>query len=242
MRLYIRILVTVALLFLPAPSPAAQSVADPAGHWEGTIHAPDTEVVIGIDLFKNSKAQLAATFSQPSDGITALPFATVDVNGQEVRLVLRSGTGGGTFKGVLSTDGKSMSGDFITAEGGYAVPFDLTRTGEARITPAPKNPRVTKELEGTWNGTLDLSGKPMRLSVTMTNQPDGTASGTIISLDGSNVEVPIAITQNATNVTLGVPSVNASISVALNAAGTELTGNYTQGGVSLPLTLRRAAK
>jgi hypothetical protein len=237
-----RILVTVAVLLLPAPSPAAQSPVDPAGHWEGTIHAPDSEIVIGIDLFRNNNAQFAATFAQPSDGITALPFSTVEVTGRKVRLVLRSGTGGGTFQGALSADGKSMSGDFVTVQGGYVVPFNLTRTGEARTTPAPKSPRITKELEGTWTGTLDVSGKPMRLRVTMTNEPDGTSSGTVISLDGSNVDVPIAIAQDAANVTLGISPVNASISATLNASGNELTGHYTQGGVSLPLTLRRAAK
>ena len=242
MRLFIRMLVTIALLFLPARSPAAQSLADPSGHFEGSIQAPDMEVAIGIDLFKNSHGQMAATFAQPSDGITALPFATVDVNSQTVRLVLRSGSGGGTFQGTLSADGKTLSGDFVTAEGGYVVPFNLTRTGDARIPSAPKSAAIGKELEGTWNGTLEVTGKQMRLSVNLTNQSDGTSAGTVISQDGSNVEVPVAIVQKAAEVTLDVPSVNASIVVTLNPAGTELTGHYVQGGLSLPLTLHRMAK
>jgi hypothetical protein len=80
----------------------------------------------------------------------------------------------------------------------------------------------------------------MRLVLNMSNQPDGTARGTIVSPDGSGVEVAIAITQKASNVTIDVVSVGASFAGVLNAAGTELAGTWTQGTSSLPLTFRLA--
>ena len=82
----------------------------------------------------------------------------------------------------------------------------------------------------------------MRLVLKMANQPDGTATGTIVSLDGSGVEIPIAMTQKASNVTIDVASVGASYVGVLNAAGTELAGTWTQGPATLPLTFKRAAK
>jgi hypothetical protein len=72
----------------------------------------------------------------------------------------------------------------------------------------------------------------------MSNQPDGTASGTIVSPDGTGVEVPVAITQKASNLTIDVVSVGASFAGVLNAAGTELAGTWKQGSSSLPLTFR----
>lgn len=234
MRLVTRVLLTGALLFSPAPSLLAQTPVDPSGHWEGTVQAPNMDVKIEVDLTKNSKGELAGTFGQPAQRVKGIPLPTVAVEGRSVRFVVKAGPDVSTFVGVLSADGKSMSGD--VALGGRAVPFSLTRTGDARIAPVPKSPRIGKELEGTWNGTLDVGGRQQRLVLRMANQPDGTATGTIVSLDGSGVEIPIAMTQKDSTLTIDVPSVGVSFVGVLNAAGTELVGKWTQGPSALPLT------
>src|SRR4029450_11061317 len=126
------------------------------------------------------------------------------------------------------------------AQGGYSIPFTLTRTGDAKFAPVPRSAAIAKELEGTWNGALDLGERQMRRVVKMANRPDGTAVGTIVSVDGSGVEIPIAMTQKASSLTIDVAAGGASYVGVLNAAGTELTGTWTQGPSSLPLTLRLA--
>jgi hypothetical protein len=75
----------------------------------------------------------------------------------------------------------------------------------------------------------------------MTNQPDGTATGSFVNVEEA-LEIPIAtITQKASTVTLDVKAVGGSYSGTLNSEGTELVGTLTQGAATLPLTLRRAA-
>lgn len=229
----------LAALFVPAPLALAQAPADPSGHWEGTIKVPDKDVKFEVDLAKNSQGELAGTFTQPADGIKGLPLATVTAEGGKVTLALKAGSGGGTFHGKLSADGKGMSGAFVTNEGGHEIPFELTRTGEARIAAAPKSPRISKELEGTWEGTLEAKGKKLRLLLKMANQPDGTSTGSIKSVDESGLEIPVAMTQKESNVTIDMPTVGASLVVVLNADATELAGAWKQGPASLPLTMRR---
>jgi len=229
-----------ALLLSPAPSLRAQSTLDPSGHWEGTVQVPNKELKIEVDLAKNGKGDVAGTFSQPDQGVKGLPLSTVAVEGRSVRFVVRGGEEPSTFVGQIAADGKSMSGE--VAQGGHSIPFTMTRTGDARIAPAPKNPPIGKELEGTWNGTLDLGARQMRVVLKMANQPDGTATGTIVSADGSGVEIPIAMTQKASSVTIEVASVGASYAGILNAAATELAGTWTQQSSTLPLTFRRAAR
>jgi hypothetical protein len=236
MRTSIRLLITAALLVVPASSLRAGTAVDPSGHWEGTIQAANMQVRVEIDLAKNGKGELAGTFGEPAQGVKGLPLSTVTVEGESVRFVVKGGPDPAMFQGKLSADGASMSGD--VAQAGYSIPFTLTRTGDARIAPVPKNPPIGKELEGTWNGALDLDGKPMRLVLKMSNQLDGTASGTIVSPDGTGVEVPVAITQKAANLTIDVVSVGASFAGVLNAAGTELAGTWKQGTSSMPLTFR----
>jgi hypothetical protein len=55
---------------------------------------------------------------------------------------------------------------------------------------------------GTWNSTLEVEGMPLRLVLTISNQPDGTAAGRIVNLDEGGRQVPVAITQKASTVTL----------------------------------------
>ena len=80
----------------------------------------------------------------------------------------------------------------------------------------------------------------MRLIVKMAYRPDGTAAGTVVSPDGSGVEIPIGMTQKGSSVTIEVPSVSASFIAVLNPSGTELAGTWTQQAASFPLTLSRA--
>jgi hypothetical protein len=239
MNPFTRIVLVAALLLGPAPSVLAQTAVDPSGHWEGAIQVqPNVEMKVEIDLAKNSKGELAGTFAQPAQGVKGLPLSTLTVEGRSIRFVVKGGPEGATFQAMLSADRTSMSGE--AAQGGYSVPFTLTRTGDARVAPMPKSPPIGKELEGTWNGALDVNGAQMRLVVKMANQPDGTAAGTIVSQDGSGVDIPIAMTQKASNVTIDVPSVGASFAGVLNAERTELAGTWTQGPSALPLTLRLA--
>jgi hypothetical protein len=140
---------------------------------------------------------------------------------------------------TVSSDGKIMTGDFTTAEGGFVVPVKLTRTGDAQVASVAKSAPIGRELEGTWKGALELEGKQLRIEVTMVNEADG-ASGTIVSRDGSGTEIPIVMTQKESSVTIDVPAVSGSFAGRLNDARTELAGTWTQGGLSLPLTLRRA--
>ena len=245
MRTVIRLLLAASLPLVPAASLLAQTTADPSGHWTGAIHVPafngasSREVAIDIDLAKNAKGELAGTFGQPAQKVKGLPLSTVAVDGTSVSFELKASSGGGLFRGTLA-DGAAISGEFVTTEGGYAIPFTLARTGDARIEAAPRSAVIGKELEGTWNGALAFDGKHERLVLKMANQPDGTAAGTMLDLDGSNVEIPIAMSQKGTHVTIEVAVVNGSFAAVLS--GDELTGTWTQGALTLPLTFTRAAK
>ena len=227
---------------LAAPARSGAQGAGPAGHWVGTIHVPEREVQVEIDLTRNAKGELAGTFSNPAQRLNGLPLTSVAVDGASLRLVIKGTTGGGTFEGVLAADGKVISGSFITTEGGgFTFPFSLAREGEARVEAAARSAAVSKEMEGSWTGTMDAQGKLVTIVLTMQNHPDGSATGTIMSMEGGGVEVPIALTQKAATLEFQVKVVSAGWSGSLNAQGTELSGTWTQGAAAFPLAFRRSA-
>ena len=234
-----RLVVMAFWLFVRAVSLVAQASADPSGHWEGAVQLREMPLVIEVDVVRNANGVLAATFTQPSDGVKGFPFAKVAFEGRTLRLELKAGSEPSTFTGVLSEDGATITGN--AQQAGVSASFRLTRTGQARVATLQKSGRISKDLEGTWNGTLDVDGKPLRLALTLTNHADGTASGTIVSPDGSGIAIPVGIKETASDVSIEVPVVSAVFAGTFNSAKSQLAGKWMQGPRSIPLTLRRGA-
>jgi hypothetical protein len=93
-------------------------------------------------------------------------------------------------------------------------------------------------LEGTWRGTLVTPGGSLRLVLQVSKAPDGLLTGQLDSLDqGSRIPIDrITVTGDA--VRLELKAVGGTYEGALNAARTELKGQWTQG-TPLPLTFMR---
>ena len=237
MRVATRLVVFASCLLVSATPTYAQSPVDPSGHWEGFVQVPDRAISIELDLAKKPSGELAGTFAQPEQGVRALPLMTVTTEGRNVRFIVKGSEQPSTFAGIVAADGKTMNGEVTLGE--YVVPFQLTRMGDARVTAAPRSPRIDSALEGTWNGAINSA---MRVIVKMANQADGTSAGTIVSPYGSATEIPIAIAQTGTRVALDVDAIGGRFEGELDAATGQLVGTWRQATSSLPLTLTRAPK
>jgi hypothetical protein len=233
-----RLVVLGFWLLVRAASMLAQGPPDPTGHWEGSIQLPNEPMVFAVDVTRSATGELAATFAQASAGITGFPFSKVEFEGRTLRLVLKASAQPSTLVGTLAEDGKSISGDVEQA--GEKTTFTLTRAGQAKLVAAPTSGRISKALEGKWNGAVDFDGKQMRLILTMSNRPDGTATGTIMSPDGSGIEIPVGIKEAGDAIAIDVPSVGASFSGTIEATKSELVGTWRQSTAVLPLTFRRS--
>jgi hypothetical protein len=230
------LLVAVSLMF-SARILTAQN-ADPSGHWEGAIKVPNQPISIQIDLAAKANGDRRATFTGVN--IKGYPLSDVAVEGSSVRFRLKVDDGG-VFSGKIGDDGQSIEGDFTSSTGSYTIPFSLTRSGDAKFDVPAKSPAIGMELEGGWEGALEVNGMTMRITLKLANQPDGMSRGSLANLDQGGVEIPVtAINQAASTVNIDVKVVNGSYTGALNAAGTELTGTWTQGTFSAPLTFHRA--
>jgi murein DD-endopeptidase len=97
-----------------------------------------------------------------------------------------------------------------------------------------------RSLEGSWHGTIDV-GQKLRLVLTVSRSPDGAYSGKVDSLDqGSSIPIEI-IKVSGDAVRVELQSIGAVFEGKLNADGSELTGQFSQGGTSFPLTFKRGA-
>jgi hypothetical protein len=235
MRTIVNTLV-VSLAVLAASPAAAQSPADPTGHWEGTITAPMGQIDFEVDVARDASGHFVAVYGQKATGARGLPLTDVVLAGRTFTFVLfGGGAGGGAFKAEILSDGKSMSGEASAPIG--SAPFMLYRTGDAVMPRAVKNSTVSAPLEGRWSGSLEAGGMQIGLILTIANRPDGTASVRLAQVSQPNAQVEAALTENGTTVSLEVPATSATWAGTLN--GGSLTGTWTQPGGSLPLTFTR---
>jgi hypothetical protein len=231
-----RTLLLAALCLLSSGPVRAQQPADPSGHWEGTIQAPGMAIGFEIDFAKNDKGVLTGTVNLPGERIKGLPLTKVAIEGRTIAFHARSDQ---PMRGDVSADGKTISGDYLVE--GNTLPFTMVRTGDSRLQPPPKSAAIGKELEGTWEGTLETHGVEMHLRLTLANQAGGTSTGRIVNLDQGSLELPVAIAQKGASVTLDVVPIASSYTGTLNAGGTEIAGTFSQGERSIALNFRRTA-
>jgi CubicO group peptidase (beta-lactamase class C family) len=122
-----------AVLCLAALS--ALGAATIAGHWEGPITLPHTEITVLVDLTQGPEGAWSGSVDIPVQGAKGLPLKDIAFDGKNVSFVIVGPAGDPTFRGKLSDDGSMIKGEF--AQSGQIYPFDLTRTGDARASSAP---------------------------------------------------------------------------------------------------------
>ncbi len=214
----------------------AQTPTGASGHWEGAIQVPGQELKIEVDLAAVGE-KWEGTITIPVQGLKSFPLAAVTVQGDAVSFAMKGVPGDPTFKGTLSKDAVALAGDF--SQGGGSVPFSLARTGEAKIERPPASTAITTDLEGAWEGALDVDGKTLRLVLKLSNGSDGVGTGMLVSVDQGGAEVPIAaVVQTGAHLKLLVPVVVGTYDGDLE--GAQLKGTWTQGPRTWPLVFTRA--
>jgi hypothetical protein len=190
-----------------------------------------------IDL-ASTAGKWQGTISIPVQNMKGFPLSAIAVQEDKVSFAMNGIPGNPQFKGTLSSDGKSLSGDFT--QGGGTMTFAVVRTGDARIEPPPTSTPITKDLEGAWEGALEVNGTTLRLLLKLSNRPEGGATGTLASLDQGGAEAPVAaVVQTGSHLKVLIPVIVGTFDGDLKDG--QLTGTWTQGPNNLPLVFKRPA-
>lgn len=218
---------------------AAQAPSDAAtGHWEGAIKTPGAELGVMVDLGRDANGKWIGAIDIPVQGVKGFNLSPVTVDGTAVTFGMKGIPGDPLFKGTVSSDPRTISGDF--SQGGMTIPFSLAWKGEAKVEPPPKSTAISKDFEGSWEGALNIQGSTLRLVLDLANGADG-GSGTITSLDQGGVKIPIAqVVQTDATLKLVVSGIGASYEGKIVSG--QIDGTWAQSGRQFPLAFKRATK
>jgi hypothetical protein len=140
-------IVRIALIFfLTATVPAlvesglAQTAAGPYGEWHGTLGG---KLRLVVKISKSADGLILGSLQSVDQGNVLLPIDRIDVKDNTVRLELKAV--GGTYEGVMSSDGTTMKGTW-TQVGVPPQPLEFTRAAAAApaaTAPAAAAPAAT---------------------------------------------------------------------------------------------------
>jgi hypothetical protein len=210
-------------------------LANLAGHWEGEVIGDGAQRIrVSLDLDKNAKSEWIASMGLPAENMTGLVVQDVTVEGKSVKFVAVE-LMMTPFDLTLGPEG-TLKG---TTSGPVAQPVEFKRTGEAKVELIPASPAVSQQLEGDWEGTIQTPGRPVLMVFHFKNQPDKTVMATFNTDDGAGLLPLNDVRQTGQKVEVGMRIAHGRFEGTLNKEGTELSGQFTHGEITKPLTLRK---
>lgn len=222
-------------LIVCSAASAAQTAVSPAGRWEGSIAIPTGDLKVIVDLDRDAKGTWIGDIDMPEQAVKDLPLRNVSVSGESVSFGLSAGPGDPTFKGKLSEDGATISGDFFQAGG--SVPFSLKRTGEAKVYLPDKIPAIPEKFTGKWEGKLETPVGSYILVFNLSNK-DGSAIGTVDSPDQGAMGIPMSMISPGENtIKIALKLISTEYNGKLSEDGKTLTGEWSQGPGNYALVL-----
>ena len=111
---------------------APQSVA---GKWLGVIKAPGTELRIAFEISETNEGGYCAVLHSIDQGATNIPMSTVTLNGDSLRLELKSVF---AYEGKLQPDGSAIDGSWVQ---GGSTPLVLKRVDKIPELNRPQTPK-----------------------------------------------------------------------------------------------------
>ena len=226
--------------FLTVPIFIALSAAaafPQAGHWEANLQVPDRVIGLALDLDKNAKGEWTGSFGIPAQNISGMAVTEIKVDGTSVKFKVADIPNAPSFDLKLSGDAK-LAGTLIVPQA--ELPVEFAKKGDAKVVTPTTSPAVSKELEGDWAGAIDTPNGTLNLLVHFKNQPDKTVVATMDSPDQSAKDLKLSdIVQKELAVEFKLKMAGGGFKGTLNKEGTEMTGEWTQGGGSVPLKLKR---
>jgi hypothetical protein len=242
----IRSILTAVLLMSAAVISGAESTKDITGSWHGVLNAGQMKLHLVFHVSQATGGDLTATMDSPDQGARGIPVNRVSLDGQSLSIEVDAVHG--LYKGTMDASGDAISGQW--SQGPNILTLNLVKATAADTAPdteslSPADLAASKEaakkILGTWNGLLTAGTASLRLRINLTLAADGTATGTMDSLDQGANGLPLsAITLKENKVRFEVRGVGGVYEGTLTTEGTSLGGQWMQNGHTLPLDFKKA--
>jgi hypothetical protein len=235
---------SVALgLFLCISAAAAEK--SPVGDWSGTLEISGVKLRLLFKIRKTAEDYLAGTLDSLDQGARDIPVGNISFKEDKLHLEVKLISG--LYEGTIDASGNKIDGTW--SQGKQSSPLTLTRGIAPPVAESlsPADAAASKiaaeKLAGAWNAVLKAGADQFRLALTIQTNHDGTAAGTLDSLDQGLSQIPLStVTYKDGKVHFEARGMGASYDGASFNNSTSITGQWHQAGQTLPLSFTKSGQ
>ena len=206
------------------------------GNWQGVLKVtPQVELRITLEVIKGKDGTLSGNWGSPDEALKGLPLGSLALKDSVLTFATKHGV---TYKGKLNRAETEVVGEWT--QRGKAYPLTFNRFDPSKVVVVP----IPKELEGIWEGKLKVTGGiELRLALKVEKGKDGVLKAALASPDQGANNIPInAISLKDNALSFESKIIGAKFTGKRNKDGTAFEGRFEQGGLKLPLTLKKTEK
>ena len=193
------------------------------GHWMGTLLDDGLEMRVLLHISQSTGGDCTGTLDNIDVGSVGLSLECITDQGDLLRFSVPAIDG--------SYEGRS----------GHAHAIEGTWTMRNRACPLVLHPVTPSNIDGIWEGTLSWQSMRLRLRFYLATGTEGLI-GAMKSCDQDEAMVPLdAVRHFESALVLESASIGARFDGVLNRDCSRVDGMWEQGGVRLPLRLKRVA-
>lgn len=212
-------------------APTAAASAQIAGDWRGTLTPDGAELRVIFHFVAGTNGALSGTLDSVDQGANGIPITSATLNGSKLSLTVDAVHG--TYEGALNSDATAIKG---TWSQGMPLELNLER-GVFKIAEA--KPAAASDIDGNWQGTLDIGSQKLRIIYQIANTQDGLTAKLQSPDQGGTWTAAYPMTRSGVNVTIPIKAIGSTYAGKLSADLTSIDGTFEQGGQSFPLALKR---
>jgi len=206
---------------------------DIAGDWHGALDTGMGELRLVLHISKSADGSLTSTLDSVDQKANGIPVASTTL--KDSKLSLDVAPVHGTYEGKVAPDGNSISGTWTQ---GQALPLEFKR-GPLPATAEPK-PAKPSDIDGAWMGSLDTGSIKLRVVFHIVNSADG-LTATMDSPDQGMKGLPTtSVTRDGSTLKIEAKKLGGVFEGKISSDLSTIDGNWSQGGGTMPLVLKRA--
>jgi len=214
---------------------AAHPVTPLEGEWAGVLAVGETELQLVLHLSRDAAGGWHGKLDSLNQAVYGMEASKV--TRQEDTLMIEIASVGAKFEGKIQPDRRTIRG--VWEQGGAGLPLKLEKRATSLSRAAAA--KAVSQLEGTWQGAIEVTNMRMRLQMHVSHDEQGKLLASVDSLDQGIYGIPGAkVAETNGQLTFEIPAFQAEYRGTLSTSKNELAGEWAQNDTEEKLDFRRS--
>lgn len=203
------------------------------GKWNGKLNLGSVSLRLIINI-EEKDGKLTAKMDSPDQNVSDILIDEVIINENNIKVVVKSIMG--SYEGKYNPEKNLIEGNWV--QQGQSFPLELKK----EVSSAQKTDEE-KKYTSLWEGTVKFGSVSLRMVLKLFKNEDGSTGARLDSPDQNVKNIPVdKVEFIGDSIKFFVKSVGGKYAGAMEKDSPIVKGTWTQGGMAVPLELKKVDK